>query len=566
MFLTRCRKCWGLLGLLVVLLASGITASPPSEEAGASYGVRYQFEPGTQLHYVIENEYRDSGGVPGWLSYSTQVRERRVVVQNVSAPATQPAGRPDRAGKVEITWECDRYEVREKGMKDEVTFDSLRDLYPPPSLYGLGVVHGSKVSFWFDPRTGLASEFKVTPGRVEGPPATTRRLSRTAARCSLTPEVLGDLLYDLGPLFLPSEPQRVGDAWTHIHTDTIEPFGPVVTQLTATLRSVRKVNESDVALIDLRGTVSLQSASATSAPAATAPGVQADGESPITNHAEPVPPDAFLPSTNPASPVPLSEPTTAPARPANPSRAASAPAADDRHAETRPPTSTSRPATATTGPVPPTSAPKSSRTEQKPSKAKNFTLDTAVCTGTVEFDLTRGELVQMTLRREISGASRIEQTSSDPMIPTEIRAGSFHELRVTVSRTPPPKPVIVGGRKPPTIPPDELEPPKGLPPRKTPTSLPSRPPTTTRPAIPTTRPLGQPPPSARLPASTRPSPGRPVQRGPSPATRPAARPPSSRRLRPTSRPTTAPTQTKPGSAGQPAGATNRKPPSTNHED
>ena len=35
------------------------------DESGESYEFRYSFSPDTPLYYVVENEFRDSGSVPG---------------------------------------------------------------------------------------------------------------------------------------------------------------------------------------------------------------------------------------------------------------------------------------------------------------------------------------------------------------------------------------------------------------------------------------------------------------------------------------------------------------------
>jgi hypothetical protein len=98
---------------------------------------------------------------------------------------------------------------------------------------------------------------------------------------------------------------------------------------------------------------------------------------------------------------------------------------------------TSRPATsgpATSRPAPPERVNK---------------LDKAVCSGTLAFDLTRGRLLELVLRRETGFLT--EMKGQDDKI-TNVRMSGAQNLRVTSSDTPPPMPKIMGGLKPPIEP------------------------------------------------------------------------------------------------------------------
>jgi hypothetical protein len=119
-------------------------------------------------------------------------------------------------------------------------------------------------------------------------------------------------------------------------------------------------------------------------------------------------------------------------------------------------------------------------------KPKDFRIEHAACNGSVEFDLTRGELVQLTLRRDLAFVADVSAPNSGPM---QLKTGTEHILRVKTSQTAPPKPIIVGGPKPPVVPPDEMEKPG----RQRSRPPPARPVATTGPVLPrlapTTRPV-----------------------------------------------------------------------------
>ncbi len=493
------RRYLPLAAILAFVLQAGFgredpaatpASSQPTTADDASAGLfafRFHPRPDEPLYFIIENEVRDSGGVPGWLSYTTTVKDRRVVIQRVER-ATTPKSTAEIPGQLILAWEVDRYEVREQGMKGEVSFDSVRDLYPPPSLRGLGGIPGSRTLFSFDPRTGEAANFQIVPGPVGGP-ATNVKLSRTAGRVSLTNRALADLLRDLGPLYLPPRAVGIGDTWTYSYSEQLEPFGLVTTSVTSTLRSVRTTGEHQIAVIDIRGEIALGPAAA-SPPSSTSTPV-------ATSETSPKPAtQPSRPSTNPASgeadppstPKPCSQPATS-----------SAPA--------------------TTAPSRPHSAPNQ--------KQREFVLERTICLGSVEFDLTAGELLSLSLNRELDGAARLEQTKPDANLPSEIRAGTAHILRVRVSHDLPPKPLIVGGPKPPVLSPNEEA-------RLKPPTPATRPAVSTRPArnttLPTTRPATQPKSPTTYPTRLPPPVGRTGARSP-------AGPPPQATTRPT-RPTT----------------------------
>ncbi len=465
-----------LAAILAVLLLTGIGAKdlqpPPTSQPSREGPFDFQFrhDPDDTLYYTIENDVRDSGGVPGWLSYTTSVKDRRTVIQRVEKATTTKAAAAAVPGQVLLSWEVDRYEVREQGMKGEVSFDSLRDLYPPPSLRGLGGIPGSRTLFSFDARTGQATNFQLVPSPVAGP-ATSAKLSRTATRVSLSNRTLADLLRDLGPLYLPPRPVSIGDQWSNSYSESLEPFGTVTTSVTCTLRNVRTVEERLVAAIDITGEISLQRAAPPQPVAPQTPSGPTSSSAPASAAAtQPV-----------AGPIVTTAPATQPA-------ATAAPASQ--------PTTTNAPAAHP--PMPAGSA--------AGGKSRDFALERTVCLGSVEFDLTRGELISLSLNRELDGAAKLEQTKPDANLPSEIRAGTGHALRVRISRSAPPKPVIVGGPKPPVLSPDEEAKLKPTAPgtrpaaTTTPSAHAARPPTTrpaTQPRSATTRPTRLPPPVGR---------------------------------------------------------------------
>jgi hypothetical protein len=354
---------------------------PPQETpSGDAYALTLRFQRETPTYFVIENDFRDVCGFPPLLTVTTSVKEKRSIIQRVLDPTPQDQSPPPRGDFPRISWECDRYEILERGLKEETSFDSLRDLYPPPSLWPLGGIPGSVCTFLVDPRTGKAFQFNLRPAHVAGGSGSAK-LSRTAERCALTEENLQKLLDDFGPFYFPDSPKRIGEEWTKTYQEDQKAIGVVTTKLTCTLRSVRDVNGRKIATIAFSGETTLKNKSASS-------------------------------------------------REGGPSR-------------------TDRPTQAS-----------------QPNQEQHYVLDKADCSGTIEFDLTQGELAQLKVHRELEFFAPIETTQQSSMV-KEIRSGWAQDLRVTVSHTPPPKPVIVGGPKPPVVPADTT-------PGPSPTTQPSR--------------------------------------------------------------------------------------------
>ncbi len=412
--------------------SSTTDTSSPGDPA---YTIRFKFKPEKNLFYLIDNQYRDSGGVPPLLAYSTWAKDRKTITQQVlpstahqpsTASATQPSGSY-------ITWRCERYEAQEQGHKDKITYDSLRDSYPPPSLMDLGGIAGSRANFFLDPATGKPGAVNIVLTTNSGQ-AGRRSLSKTAEKCLWNSQTFSKLLDDLGPLYLPKGPVRIGDTWTHTYSEVMKTFGAITTQIHCTLRSVRPVEGRDLATIEITGDVSL------------------------------------IPESKPEEPAPA----------------------------------TSRPTT--------TSAPAAN-------KPRDFRIDHAACSGSVEFDLTRGELVQMTLRRDLAFVADVSSPNSGPM---QLKSGSEHILRVKTSQTAPPRPIIVGGPKPPVVPPNEQETagrPRGQPARARAPGITTRP-VLPRPA-PTTRPAArQARPTTTMPMASRPARSPRVEDRPGRTTRP----------------------------------------------
>ncbi len=331
-----------------------------------AYRLRYKFRPDRPLYYVIENEFLDHGGVPSLLTFTTRANDRRTLIQRMASVQTAPKRSPLRSTAkgltVRLTWECDRYEVREKGMKAEVKFDSLRDLYPRVALRKLGGIPGSQVTFTYNRASRAFGNPRVVRGKSAGPP-THKKLSRTARKCDLNNENLASLFDDLSALFLPSEPKPVGETWSARRTSAVKNYGQSVTDYVFTLNEVRRQDGRQIALIDVAGEVHLERAD-----------------------------------------------TGKPNRPG----AKSAPAR----------------------------GPKS----KKKNKHRDFKIDRAVCTGSIEFDVTRGELINLVLRRQLDLTAELESKDAQKVA---LETGSSHVLRVEVRDIPPAKPIIVGGPKAP---------------------------------------------------------------------------------------------------------------------
>lgn len=420
-------------------------AAPPrrpvpedDQASGPPYRFRLKPRPGEPIYYTIENEIRDLYGFPPLLSVTASVKERRFITQQATVPQTAKNPDSPQPGGCPVTWTCERYEVRERGLKDEVTFDSIRDLYPPPSLWILGGIPGSVCAFELDPTSGTASHIVPRPAQIAGSSGSAK-LSRTAERCALTVDNLKSLLDDFGPLYLPDSPKDVGEQWSRTFSEDRKSIGTVTTTLTCALRSVRETSGRKIATIEITSEMVL-------------------------------------------------------------------------HPETGP---TSNPA----GGRAPGSSTKTSN------GTRPYQLDKGDISGTVEFDLTRGELVSLKLHREAEFFAELDSTTGNAMV-KEIRTGSSQDLRVSSSHTPPPMPVIVGGKKPPVLPPESEPKPAASQPVAPPSDAATSPPTTqaVSPLAPTTtRPGGLVPvPSS---PSTQPASRRGAGRSHGVATRPAKRPP-----------------------------------------
>ncbi|HVP12623.1 MAG TPA: hypothetical protein VMV94_15715 [Phycisphaerae bacterium] len=425
------------------------TAAIPAQEpvSGDAYTFAFHFQPDDVTYLLIQDDFSDICGFPPLLTVTTFAKEKRSIIQRVVSMTSEEASSPP-GGFPRISWECDRYEIAEGGLKDESSFDSLRDLYPPPSLWQLGGIPGSVCTFLLDPRTGQASEINLRPAQIAGGGGAAK-LSKTTERCALTEENLHKLLNDLGSFYFPDSPKRLGDQWTKTYQQDEKAIGIVTTKLTCTLTSVRKVSDRQIATIGLSGEITLRNK-------APAPGREAAAGKP------------------------------------------------DRPAQASQPTQ------------------------------QQYSIDKADCSGTVEFDLTRGELVQAKLHREMEFFAPIETTQQSALV-KEIRAGWSQDLRVTVSHTPPIKPVIVGGPKPPVVPEEKKPAPAPTTQKAQPTSYPTSAPT--RP-VPATRPAMTPSRSPH-PTSTRLAPPAPAAgKKPRRPERPGIAPPPPSEVQPTTQPAT----------------------------
>ncbi len=462
-------------------VASERPNDPPDDAHDPSaHRLFFKFAPDKPLFYVIENRYVDRGGVKNLLSFTAHCDDRQTIVQTLAPPhlRTAPGGpnRAERARGVTLQWVFDRYEVREYGVKDEIRFDSLRDLYPRAELRELGRIPGATVTFDFDPRTGAADHRRIQPNPSSGPP-TRRRLSRTAQRCELTEQNLARLMDDLGPLFMPDRPVNVGDSWTRTRSETVKSFGQTFFDYRFTLSAVTDVAGRSIAVIDVTGETRLI---------------------PEVRDAPPV--DDEVPASQPLGTNASSQPTQA--------------------ATTRPAGALATQQVATA----PASRPTAARGARQASKPPtDFRIDHSACRGKIEFDITRGQLISIELTRELDLSAGLESNEIKDM---RLETGWSHRMRVKVLQSPPPKPIIAGGPKPPAD--DPPEPPgpaqinrnKGrMAPRKSAAQQPAaRPTTQPRPRSGNARPTTQP---SHTQATTQPG----ANRG---AVPPASNPPPNR--------------------------------------
>ncbi|GMU33797.1 MAG: hypothetical protein HS101_06455 [Planctomycetia bacterium] len=422
-----------LVGLIVITAAGWGPASDSSSskpEMGDSDQVSLEFscKANEKLYYVIEQEFREYGGVPPLLSYSTTIKDRRTIEQRVMARSTQSTDVPNSTDRrITVVWQCDRYEATEQGMRDTLSYDSVRHTYPPSTLWELGGIDGSKSSFFFNPATGKADILNITPGKTAGE-ANRRPLTKIGSKCQLTKENFAEMIDIMGAYWMPMKPVKVGETWSRTITENMKTFGTVETVLRCTLGDVTKRNGRRIAVVE----------------------IDADAK--------------LIPQSQPAS------------NRTAPGRATTSPAAP----------LSSNGANATTQANDPTTSQPANRPGQTPAKPqREFHIDKFTHKGRVEFDLDRGELATMTLQRELAFVAKVESEKSGPM---ELHSGSAHIIKIKSGRTPPPKPIIVGGPKPP----DEPEEPE---PKQTPSARRRTAP------IPTSRPTHVRPPQINPPAT-----------------------------------------------------------------
>ncbi|MCZ6683374.1 MAG: hypothetical protein O7B26_09320, partial [Planctomycetota bacterium] len=310
-----------------------------------------------------------------------------------------------------VQWICDRYEVRQQGsFREDAAFDSLRNTYPVAALRGLAKVHGSKIIFMMDPATAKPASVQTRPGSTVAP-TTSDRLSSTAQKCLVSGSNAERMLNDMGTLYFPDGPKRVGETWTLTHRTNHKSFGTTITKLDCTLRSVRDVDGSQIATIDLHGQIKMATAPGLSAPPASAAEKGTDQKAQVAN---------VTATTHPTT-HPTTQPTTAPV-----SKTRGRQVARDK--------------------PPPRTTP--ARLAKKDEKRR---LERAVCTGSVEFDLTHGEVVRMNIHREIALVKTLSGGKSDKT-PVQANQTQAHTFRVRRYQSRPRYPIIQGGPKPPPEP------------------------------------------------------------------------------------------------------------------
>lgn len=489
--------CAGVLAPWAFDAAHTMAAADEPHDQGVR--IEYRGKPGDLYYYVIENDVTDDVAIHTQmfrLPSSTTFKDNRTVIQTIAAPrepATQPVRPhlPTQPAPVRnddllfFEWEVDRYQASEV-VTDmaEVSFDSLKHTHPPKELSGLAKVPGSKVSFRFNGKTGGASNILIQPGPGAHP--TDSRQSKTAENGLVTTENMQELLYDMGEQFLPGEPKRVGDQWVIKREKLQQPFGIVTTNTTCKFKSLEKVGNAEIASIDLTGVIFFQAnpvkpppppppaivlPAPTTRPATTMP------HYPIAPH----PPTPYNPTTR-SVPQPTSHPAMPLKQPPNanspsdsstrldfePSMGEFDPTAAELLPQDQPkvaiksneavatevsdqatsapvaPVALSRPVDedpATSQPTPP---PPVTTTPAKPVE-EPFQMEGAHFSGSIKFDVTHGRLVELTLR---SNAAFVKIMRSDKE-EMKIKQGSKHILRIKGSVTPPPRPNIPSGKKPP---------------------------------------------------------------------------------------------------------------------
>ena len=398
-----------LIGVILVSTGAGGPDGSPNPDGASSNGdaerVTFMFSRDStkKLYYVIEQEFREYGGVPPLLSYTTTIKDRRAIHQRIMPQSTRQMKDESVVDtKVTVLWECDRYEVTEQGMRDTLSFDSVRHTHPPTTLWELGGINGSKSSYFFDPATGEAQVLNVTPGKCAGE-SNRRPLTKIGARCQLTKENLAEMVDVMGAYWMPGKPVAVGETWSRTTSENMKTFGTVETTIRCTLDDISRRNGRRIATVQIEGSANL---------------------------------------------IPQTQPAANNARPGRGGRAGAAATTQATHGS-----STTQP---TSGPA----APAAGAPPKKPER--EFQIDKFACKGTVEFDLDRGELASMNLQRELAFVAKVESEKSGPM---ELHSGSSQTIKIKSGHTPPPKPIIVGGPKPPDVP-EEPEPRRPTPPTR----------------------------------------------------------------------------------------------------
>jgi hypothetical protein len=385
------------------------------ESRGSDAGYTFKFQFGEQpLYYVIETEFRDSGGVPPLISYTTSIKDRRSIIQRRNAANAPPIGVAG-SGLVSLLWECDRYEAREQGMKEEAVYDSLRHLFAPGSLHELEANADSKVAFLINPGSGEVSNITVTPGIVSNAVARRGSPSKTVEKCCMTQPNMKVLLESLGFVYFPDGPRHIGETWDRTTVEPQGTFGVLTTTTHTKLTSVKKVEGRDVAMIDISSSLTLK---ANTPPAPSAPGV----------------PPRILPVRQPGLADQHAQLTTQPANVKGPTIKSAAATATSGPATTRPAVATA---------AVPTSGPAVKNNPPHNPQQREFRLEKGMFSGNIEFDLTRGEVVQLNLRREVVFVADVESQGMGKM---QLRSGTAQTVHIKSSQTPPPKPVIVGGK------------------------------------------------------------------------------------------------------------------------
>lgn len=214
-------------------------------EGEKAFRLRYKLPKDETRYLIVENEFKDRGGIPGLLTYTAEAGNRITIEQRLDDAGKgvmrrTPTNRGGGSGSehnTSLLWRVDRFEARERALGEEHKFDSLRDAYPVASLRRLGAANEAVVTIDRDPWTGVSERVRIQPGRSIGP-ATRRKLSKTTQKCLFDNKNVNQLLDDIGPLILPRVPRRIGESWTRTRDKEIRNFGKSVTTYRLTLDRV----------------------------------------------------------------------------------------------------------------------------------------------------------------------------------------------------------------------------------------------------------------------------------------------------------------------------------------